>query len=247
MIDLHCHILPYIDDGPRNWEDTISLARLLQAEGVTTVAATPHSYTMATPHEIRILARECQDRLVDEGLSIRVLPGTEILYGPNILHRLGEGSLQCYGKTNALLVETSAFIHPQKLDTCMRGLLDDGYRVILAHPEKLIAVNEDPNVLIPLVRQGILMQITASNLVGIHGEEKRRLCSKLLEHGLAQIIASDAHGTDGIRIPAMKQAFFEATKILGPAAKHMFQTIPAEIIEDQPLPSFHPRPIRWNY
>ena len=91
MIDLHCHILPFIDDGPATWEESIALARVLEAEGVTQAAATPHSYGGSTPSEIRKLTLECQARVEANGLALKVIPGTEILYGDNIIQRIEAG------------------------------------------------------------------------------------------------------------------------------------------------------------
>ena len=77
----------------------------------------------------------------------------------------------------------------------------------------------------------------------VHGQAKERLCKAMLRHDMVHIIASDAHGANGSRIPAMREAFHEATKILGSSATHLFQTNPQRIIEDQPLPKSDPRPI----
>jgi protein-tyrosine phosphatase len=246
MIDLHCHVLPRVDDGPTNWEEAIALAHLLEAEGVTMVAATPHSYGNATPQGIAVLVRELQAHLQAEESAVTLILGTEILYGENVLQRLSKKELLCYGETKALLIETSAFIEPTALNEALTKLIHAGYRVVFAHPEKLNAVAEDPNVLIPLIRKGVLMQITASNLVGLHGQLKQRVCRTLLKHEMGHVIASDAHSANGTRIPAMSRAFDEATKILGPSASHLFHTVPEMIIKDQPIPAFHPRPVRQD-
>ena len=199
------------------------------------VAATPHSYGGSTPKEIRKLAAECQGRVEADGLALKVIPGTEILYGENIFQRIRAGELQCYGETKSVLIETSAFAHPLEFEGSLLKLIRAGYRVVLAHPEKLNAVNEDPDVLLPMIRQGVLMQITASNLVGIHGELKQSLTKTLIMRGMAHLIASDAHGATGTRIPAMRQAFEVAGEILGQKARDLFHTAPAAIVKDLPI------------
>ena len=234
MIDLHCHILPFIDDGPATWDESMAVARLLAEEGISLVAATPHSYGKATPGKVRELVSECQNRIDAEGLTLELLPGTEILYGENVVQRIEAGELQFYGDTKALLLETSAFAHPLEIEDSILKLIESGYRVVFAHPEKLKSVAEDPDVLLPLVQHGALMQITASNFVGFHGEQKQRLCRLLIDKGLGHFIASDAHGASGNRVPAMRQAYEEATKIFGSSANDLFNTVPMTIVNASP-------------
>ncbi len=246
MYDLHCHLLPDVDDGPATWEQTFALARCLLDEGVTTVAATPHSYGIRPnrtydPAYIKQVVEQARIKFKAQGLPLTLVSGTEILLGDNLMARLNRGQVLCYGQSRTLLLETSAYIEPDELINAVDKLHNRGYRVVFAHPEKLEAVHDDPNVLIPLVERGLAMQVTAANLAGLNGPRQQHLCEDLLRHGLAHLIASDAHAAAGPRAPAMRAGYQAALKLVGPQAYHLVVTIPQLILNEEPLPAFKPK------
>jgi protein-tyrosine phosphatase len=251
MYDLHCHLLPAVDDGPATWADTFALARRLVEEGVTTVAATPHSYSHRADRayyaaRVKHLVEETQLKFIEQDIPLTVVGGAEILWAENTLARLMSGQLTGYNESRTLLLETSAFIQPEMLIRAVDGLIEAGYRVVLAHPEKLETVHTDPNVLIPLVERSVAMQITAANLAGLHGDRKQQLCEVLLRHGLAHLIASDAHAATGPRAPAMQAGYRAAKRLVGSRAYHLFVTIPKLILEGGALPPFRPSRVPSN-
>jgi len=249
MYDLHCHLLPDVDDGPATWEQTFALARCLINEGVITVAATPHSYSLQSNQKynlthIKRLVGEIHAALQEQALSLTVVAGMEILLGDNLVHRLNNGQLHCYEGTRTLLLETSAYISPDELINAIDELSNNDYRVVLAHPEKIEAVHDDPNILFPLVESGVVMQITAANLVGLNGPRRQHLCEDLIFHGMGHLIASDAHAATGPRSPAMRAGYKAAVTLLGASsARHLVVTIPQLLLLDKPLSTIKPQRI----
>lgn len=248
MYDLHCHLLPGVDDGPATWEETFALARCLVEEGVTTVAATPHSYGTRRnrpydPAYVKQIVEQARTSFREQGIPLAVIAGTEILLGENTLDRLERSQVLGYGESRTILLETSAYIEPTALEQVVDSLHNSGYCVVLAHPENLEAVHSDPNVLIPLVERGVAMQITAADLAGLNGTRKQYLCQDLILHGMGHLIASDAHAAIGPRAPAMQAGCKAAVRLVGPRAYHLFVTIPQLILGEKPLPEFKPRPV----
>lgn len=249
MYDLHCHILPGVDDGPADWNAALNLARVLVSEGVTCVAATPHGpgsvqsrqYAPALLQELIVQLREHLQRAQ---ISLQVVLGTEIAYDVGISERLRNGDVLPYGSTRMILLEPPSLLILEQFERAIFDIQLAGYRVVLAHPERTRIFQDTPNLLIPLIERGVLMQITAASLVGLHGERLKQLATQLVCHGMAQIIASDAHSAAGNRAPAMQAALVYATTLIGePAARSLVYTNPQLVLNDAPLTAFNPRPV----
>src|SRR5207253_8871449 len=119
-----------------------------------------------------------------------------------------------------------------------------GYRVVLAHPERIVEVQQDPNQLLPLIERGVLMQITAAALLGEQGERLRSAAETLLTHGMAHILASDTHGLPPRRPPLLAAARDRAASLVGQAtAIALVTSNPAAVLQGQPLRLAQPRPI----
>ncbi len=196
MIDLHAHVLPEIDDGATDMAASIAIAREAEASGITAIAATPHvrdDYP-TTPMAMAEGVHAVRAAWAEAGLEVTVLPGAEIaverlgLLSPAELWAFGLG-----GSPNHVLVEAPLFGWP--LDMSQR--LDDvhalGFTVVLAHPERSIAVQNSPRLLAELTRNGILLQVTAGSLVGRFGPAAARAAKALVSEGLAHLLATDTH------------------------------------------------------
>lgn len=224
MIDLHTHILHEIDDGSRSLAAAVELARAAIADGITTLAATPHgrsSVNVGSRYSVeRLRARlaELRAALAAAGLALTIVPGTEIYGEPGVADRLRRGELLTYGETRTALVEFPAHISPAGLGAVLDELAAANYRVVLAHPERIRFVQDDPQALRPLIAAGAQMQLTADALVGAQGEWMQALAEQLLRLGLIQVIASDSHGPHFDRMPNLGAAHARAAQILGGAA-----------------------------
>jgi protein-tyrosine phosphatase len=236
MIDLHCHVLPGIDDGPPTLEGSMALARAAAAAGTRTLVATPH-VSWRYPNDAETIARlaaELDERLVAEGVPVEIRRGGEIAMSrlldlaPSQLARLrlGEGPW--------LLVEPSFTQGVSGLEAVVLDLQRSGYRVLLAHPERCTAFHRDPLMLQSLVQRGVLTSITAGSLVGRFGDHVRRFALQLARDGLVHNVASDAH--DHVRRPpGMAQEIERAG--LGRLAEWLTGAVPAAILNGDEIPS----------
>ncbi len=250
MYDLHCHILPGYDDGPASWEAALELARTLVAEGVTTVGATPHSPASSQSQSYDIAAlrssvMRLREQLQRAKISLQVVLGTEIAFDVGLVEQIKAGTLLGYGSSRAVLLESPNDFIPEALETIIYQLQVAGYRVVLAHPERIRSVQHDPNTLLPLVERGVQMQVTAASIVGSHGERLQATALQLLSHGMVQLIASDAHAAQGVRAPFMAAAVEKVRMLQGaPMAQQLVEITPYALLHDDPLPPAEPSPVQ---
>jgi protein-tyrosine phosphatase len=198
FVDIHSHILPGVDDGARDLEDSIDIARNALADGISVMVATPHvryDYP-TTPTAMEERLEVLRERLRSEGLALQVLPGGEIaidsLAGLSTedLLRLTLGGGHRY-----LLVEFPYFGWPLSLGAEIVRLHSQGFRAVLAHPERNPEVQRDPKRLATYVESGALVQVTAASFDGRLGRPSAKTTSALMKLGLLHAIASDAHSS----------------------------------------------------
>jgi protein-tyrosine phosphatase len=236
VIDLHCHVLPDIDDGPTTIEESLQLARAAQADGASTLVATPH-VSPRYPNDadtIAMLVAELNGRLDDEG--VRVSMGAEIAamrvpeMSPEDLARLGLGG----GRW--LLIEPPLTSTPAGLDLVVADLHRRDHRVLLAHPERCSGFHRDPRRLESLVDAGALTSLTAGSFRGRFGAKVRRFAWMLLDAGMVHNVASDFHDRAG-RPPGMTEALDQPR--LRELSDWLTCEVPAAILGDREIP---PRP-----
>ncbi len=195
MIDLHCHVLPGIDDGPDTIEDTIALARAARAAGTHTMVATPHvnRHYPNGPETIARLVAEVNSRLAAEEIAIDVRAGAEIALLSAVEMNAEQLGRLTLGGGPWLLVEPPFTPAATGLDAMMLAVARHGFQIVVAHPERCPAFHRDRAVLESLVRAGMLTSITAGSLVGRFGSQARRFALGLIRDGLVHNVASDAH------------------------------------------------------
>jgi protein-tyrosine phosphatase len=198
MIDLHCHVLPGVDDGPATVERAVALARRAEADGIATIAATPHvdaSYPAVGSGRIRAEVRALQERLDAAGVSIRLLTGGEVSATRAV--ETGDAELRALslGGSGWLLLECplSPTLAPG-FTAVARSVARRGHRILLAHPERSPLFLRSPQLLDELVGEGMLAQLTAGSLTGRYGRPARALALDLIARGTAHVVASDGHG-----------------------------------------------------
>jgi protein-tyrosine phosphatase len=197
LIDLHCHILPGLDDGPTTLQESIDLARGAAADGITTIAATPHvdwSYPAVDSARIHDGVRALQARLDTAGVEVTVVRGAEVAATRAL--ELDDDELRALtlGGGGWLLLECPLLLTltPGFVDAA-RSLMRRGHRVILAHPERCPIFLRSPDLLVELVAEGMLTQVTAGALSRRYGRTVRDFALLLLQRGAVHVIASDAH------------------------------------------------------
>lgn len=244
MIDIHCHILPEVDDGPARLEQSIALADTALCDGIQTVVATPHGTDVAellAGHKISsqefIAARTSwlQDRLEAAGIPLKVIPGIEVNISPDVPGQLETHTAFGLNATKYILSELPFEHYPQYIEDVLFNLQVKGYIPVLAHPERNSVLREKPEILRTLVERGCLVQVTAASVLGFFGNGVKQATHNLLRNNLVHIIATDSHGL-GKRDPVLSTAVAEAAKIVGEErATAMVTTIPAAIIAGEPI------------
>jgi len=196
-VDMHCHCLPGIDDGPGTLEDALALSRLLVADGINTVVATPHQlgrYGRAnTARRIKDCLNTFRQSLAENQIPLTILPGAEVRIDENILASVDSGELLTLagGATHLLLeLPKHTFIDPTPI---IQQFTARGQQVIVAHPERQHGVMERPEIAGRWLKNGAILQVTAGSLLGDFGEESERAGWALIGRGWVELIASDAH------------------------------------------------------
>jgi protein-tyrosine phosphatase len=236
VIDLHCHVLPGIDDGPDSIDGSVALARAALAAGIQTVLATPH-VSWRYPNDAETIARlvtEVNSRLKQEGVALDVRPGAEIAMTRLIDVEPAELTRYGLGGSSWLLVEPPFTEVATGLDSIVHDLLRRGHRVLLAHPERCHALRRDPRMLGSLVRDGVLTSITAGSLVGRFGGEVRRFSLQLARDGMIHNVASDAH--DHVHRPPGIASELERAG-LRPLTEWLTVEVPEAILADEDVPA----------
>lgn len=199
MIDLHCHVLPGIDDGPRTWEESLALVRASGEGGVKRIVATSH-VSPHYPNDARVIAErveELNERLRAADVEVEVLPGAEVAITQ--LDELEEGELarlQLGGnqaRGGWLLLESPFTQVVDAIVPISERLLERGHRLLLAHPERCLGFHRRPELLSELAERGVLTSVTAGALVGQFGREVQRFALWMASEGLVDNVASDAH------------------------------------------------------
>jgi len=218
LVDIHCHLLPGVDDGAANRDIALAMARLAAADGISTVVATPHqSDGHADNHNQAIcsLTTDFQRYLQQQNVPLRVLPGAEVRIEPELVSKLRNGRLLTLGdhRRHVLLELPSEVYFP--LDRLLGDLEAAGITGILAHPERNLAVLSQRHLLVSLVEAGCLVQITSGSLVGMFGPRVQKFAEWLVVRGLVHFVGSDAHGAR-TRRPLLRRAFERIARLAGP-------------------------------
>lgn len=245
MIDLHCHLLPGLDDGPPDLDSALELARASVASGVGTIVATPHadSHHRVSAADRDAAIDELRHALTAHDIDLEVLPGAEIALDRYLDLDEDELARLALGGGPYLLLECPLAQAAGSFDRFIGGLLAGGRRVVLAHPERCPTFHRRPEQLGELVRAGALTSITAGAFSGRFGSAVRRFALDLAREGMVHDVASDAH--DLVRRPPGIAAELEAAG-LGALVAYATQTVPAAIIAGervgpQPLVDVRPR------
>jgi protein-tyrosine phosphatase len=232
MIDIHCHLLPAVDDGSQSWETTLEMCRLAEEDGVTHIVATPHANYEYTYDRALHLERLEELRTRAPKLSFSLGCDFHLSY-ENILDAMGHPDRYAIGDTHYMLVELSeysAFNAPQTIhQLCSAGLIP-----ILTHPERNPVILGNPDLIDRFAEVGCLFQVTANSLTGFWGKSKQKFCEQMLKKNMVHFIASDAHGTRN-RPPMLSAARDAAAKIIGAdAAEKLVLANPQAVLSNQP-------------
>jgi protein-tyrosine phosphatase len=200
VIDLHCHVLPGIDDGPQTMADALDLVRAAIAGGTTTILATSHvswDYPQNTAASLAVKVDEVNAALLDARLDLEVRPGAEVALTRALDLPDEELERLRLGGGPYLLLECPLSPVAAGVEAGVNAIRSRGHeRILLAHPERVPAFQRDPDMLYRLVADGVLTSVTAGAFVGRFGKDVQRFARQLLADGVVHDVASDAHSTD---------------------------------------------------
>lgn len=199
MIDIHCHILHGLDDGPRDLNGCLDMVNTAVASGITHIFASPHHLNghYENPKQVVLdKISELNQNLLKENIPLTVHPGQELRLHRELLLSLERDEvLTLDDKGKYLLVELPSEDVPAYMQEIVYELLLIGIVPIIVHPERNWKLFENPNLLFSLVQEGALTQLTSGSIIGHFGKKIKLFSEKILDHHLAHFIASDAHNT----------------------------------------------------
>ncbi|MGO9483937.1 MAG: tyrosine-protein phosphatase [Rhodomicrobium sp.] len=244
MFDLHSHLLPGIDDGAPDLETSLAMARAFVEQGVECVACTPHilpGLYYNTGPQIRQAVAELQSRLEEAGIPLKLVSGADNHIVPDFVDGLKRGHLLTLADSAYVLAEPPHHVAPARLEELFFNILLAGYVPVLTHPERLSWIENKYDVVQRLAAHGVWMQITSGSLTGRFGRRPRYWAERMLEEGIVQILATDAHNM-GPRPPDLLEGRKRAEQLVGPAeALHLVTTRPQGVLTNS-LPGTLPKP-----
>lgn len=238
MFDIHTHVLPAIDDGPQTVEEALDIIGTLVHEGITNIVATPHyndSYPHVSASEVRERVEILQRVVHEKGLKVHLWPGHEVSLDADTQEALTSRNASTINGGPYVLLELSKHEFPIFIGSIVSRLCANGFFPVIAHAERYLPVLHDPEVLVPLVEAGAVLQITASSFVGFFGQKVRQTAEVLMRRNLAHVIASDAHAV-AVRAPRFVEGLRAAEQIVGSQrVREMVLYVPQAIVQGKSI------------
>jgi protein-tyrosine phosphatase len=237
MIDIHCHILPGVDDGPADIGTSMMMLRTAAEDGITHIVATPHFVCEGTGSVADIQSRlaELRERVGEEGTPLMLHAGADIRLSPGLIERIGKRDIPTINGSRYFLLELPEIIPPN----IERFFFDAGLKSlvpIITHPERNSGLLSRPERITSLREAGALYQLTAMSITGEFGDDVQRFSRLLVKRGAVDFVATDAH--DPVwRKPNLSRAHGSVIRMSGEReARRIFLENPSAVLEDRPLP-----------
>lgn len=205
-IDMHCHILPGVDDGAQDLDDTRDMLTIAYNEGIRTIVATPHHHDRRGKAPLKLLRKRLRDveTLIDDmGIDMKIYLGMEVYFGQDVLDELGAGMIATMGGSEFVLLEFSPGDEFSYIQRAVQKVQMKGYGVIIAHAERYACLSKNIDNIRYLVEMGAYIQVNASSITG--GFTMKRFIRKLMQEGLVHLVGTDAHSQEA-RSPLMQKA-----------------------------------------
>lgn len=238
MIDLHCHLLPGVDDGPRTMDESMELARLAADHGVRHIKATPHFLAItrkSTWENINAIVDEVRAELTRRTIQIEISLAAEVRICGELVSLIPAGKVPFIGRLEGRPVLLLEFPHTSQLpfgsEKLIRWLIAQGITPMIAHPERNKTFQREPEALDLLRQSGCLLQVTSGSFLGQFGPEAERVAMTLLEADQISIVATDAHDSHE-RPPNLHAGFDVIARRVGEAvAVRLTSETPAAILK----------------
>jgi len=239
MIDIHTHILPGIDDGAADWNDTLNMARAAVAEGITTMIATPHHANGRYNNiavEVVEYTRHINEKLIEEDVPITIRSGQEIRWHHDWLEAWFRKELLPLADSSYVLLELPSTRIPNEIYELLHELNILKLKVIIAHPERNAEIMKHPERLAELIERGAFAQVTTYSLLGGFGRRIEKMAWLLCKRGLIHIVSSDAHDVErrGFRL---REAYEVIGERMGKQWENYFLNNAACVLDDRPFGS----------
>ena len=235
MIDLHCHLLPGIDDGSPDLGTSLAMARIAVQDGIRVIACTPHIYAGMYDNNgpaIRNAVVELQSHLDAAAIPLRLTLGADTHIAPDLVADLQSGRVPTLHDSRYFLLEPPHHVAPPRLAETVFDLLAAGYIPVITHPERLSWIEDRYETFIELARQGAWLQVTSGSLTGRFGEAARYWGERLLDEGWVHILATDSHGV-ARRPPLLAEGQRAAERWVGAEeARCLVEIRPQGILDD---------------
>jgi protein-tyrosine phosphatase len=236
VVDIHCHILPNLDDGPDTLDESLAMAEMAIEDGITHVVATPHACNEFVFDYRRV--RNAREQLQAKvGARLTLATGCDFHLNPENLRALKEDAPRfCINQRGYLLIEFDESAIPPSMDQTLHELQLAGLRPVITHPERNSVLHANPERLGAWVRRGCFVQITAGSLTGTFGKRARQDATRWLEQELVHFVASDAHNL-GRRPLQLRPAYAVVQELFGEErARALFVDNPSAAFEGRDLP-----------
>ncbi|MDT2634771.1 tyrosine protein phosphatase [Enterococcus dongliensis] len=233
MIDLHCHILPGVDDGAQTMGDSLAMAEKAVHQGITHILCTPHHNNgrYSNPKQTvipRVL--QLQEELDRRQLPLTVLEGQEVRITGDLLEDISRGEILFTDLADTyILIEFPTMDVPAYTEQLFFELISMGKKPVIVHPERNAKFREEPNRLIPFLDMGALAQLTAPSYVGIFGKSIQKTAKEMVKHNLVQMMVSDAHGINK-RDFYLKEAYEQIAKDFGQTKVGAMQQVAKDLL-----------------
>lgn len=210
-------MLPSIDDGARDLDTALKMARIAVEDGITHVACSPHIYPGMYENSTGVIQQSIDEFaafLRTDGIALELGIAADVHLVPEVLQGLKTGRIPTINNSRYFLLEPPHHVAPPRFNESLFDLLASGYIPVITHPERLSWVGDYYDAFLQAVRAGAWIQLTAGSISGRFGEKTQRWSEQMLDDGIVHIIATDAHNV-GRRSPFLREGMVAAAKWVG--------------------------------
>ena len=198
MIDIHCHILPEVDDGSRSLNESIEMAMIAKEQGITKIVNTSHYHPDFRYKKGEELLKELEDFnnvLKENMIDIEVLIGNEIYYTKDLIKEIDELDFYTLNNSRYILIELPPTNFPKDLCNIVYKLKEKNYIPVFAHVERYREVQENPELIYEVINAGAIIQVNSHSILGKSGKELQKVCNTLLNRNMVHVVGTDAHSS----------------------------------------------------
>ncbi|MTI71999.1 MAG: capsular biosynthesis protein [Firmicutes bacterium] len=244
MYDMHCHILPGVDDGADSFETSIKMIKISKKNGFKGIFATPHYVDNTTYNNTKLIKEnflKLKDKIKKQGIDIDIYIGNEVYVVPNLIKLFEKGFVYTLNNSRYMLIEFPMLDNPYFIESLIYDLKVKGIVPIIAHPERYKMIISNPNVLFKFIKQGALVQINLPSLKGSYGPIIKDTAKILIEHDMLHFIGTDAHSFNR-RTPNVEKSLDEFKAIVSnDKFKKILYENPKAVINDKEIKISQPQ------